>query len=1459
LNPELKKRFSFLTPLSNLIDYLSKVSLLIFRILFFRGQSNFGPISFLRLSPVGVNPQEVPSSNTFESVHPDSVHSNTQNHTQNANTLSGQSSLDKNTEEHPTFHSSFKRWIKIVAWIVILTFGPEQISWAVNYNPGVLWKSQAARYVDPSAPKAQQVSAQIAGNVENILRQIAYKENPQISLNLPNNAFSDPELNDRSILIKSNIFFTNNKIEKIYTWLREPGVHPLNCGVYALRDLLGSHDIDVPAEELSVITLLVDILNHIIEPGEPKLKTSLYAIHRVAAAYGLDLKAAKLDPNQILNIPTPFLASLQDEHFVLVVTQDEKNVYYADIGQARFMSKEDFIKQSTGFVLASKLDGAQNVELVSDSMKAFVWGSRWQSRYDEIPGLTDTQFYTQLGVDIVTSVVSGLAKPVQLGQELVKVNLILNAFGRGISSFTQSLNQAAVLHGWWDASTANTIASIVTVAVLVVSASAGGTPEDAAENATKDAAPKSVVGKLANKTIFKDTFLGRLAKNTIIIGGGYGVEYGIVQALESSGLFDGMDPSVKDSIIGVLSSVGSTVVMAAVISCMGDKTKQAWGFDKTVDGKKVGMGFGDIMKMHWKRDIAPKLVGEAVGIAFHYAYEGLSGDPNSRDGQSFKALGKAIGSSATRWFMGNRGFKKKNGNLQVTLKGTHKVWNEAYDAAKAQGLSDEVAKVKAGEAVAAVLQDGSPLRDVAADTWNKTFMKALESGATLDQAMMLANTAEVVVLAKGVEGAYAKLMNTSSFIVVNGQKIYGNVDNKGNFIDSTGKVYAASQQKFFNIEGAGIPLDVLSLASGGSETVPPAKGIFVIGENGQALKVQSQINKVDGFFASIQIGKTTIALDAQSMNAEEFDGQGNLAQDSNFEYVHNSGLGGFLKEMGAVVLGGVLDYGISKLLTHIEKNNKQMTPLEFNAVSFLVTATVTGAIAGIQDACGFGRKGNALVYKKDADGNTVETLTEFEVNGEKYYIGADKEIEKAEDRYTYEVAKLQDHAGTAEIMLTGFWSQVKDFTLNRYAAVGLNPFAEQFYSTDVPREKLGPENYRYYSGATKLQQMWDFKDYLVSRTGLTRKFSEDAAETWKQMKEENAARIDPKSEDELRKDYRKNMFLMMRNSTGELAYLTRTFDSAVADNINATLGYALPEPVTNLFNIEKRGVFRIASYGRQRDDQDKPAEKDDENKDIIKKNIAFLYKKDVATGDLSLQLAGYRFFYRDIRGKSDSTGGATEFNVDLGDLSEGDLRNLTGTLPTVRLDIPYKNEDGFATAILIDQVAIALVAEDADYSSLSDQEKEKRIESKKQDASIQPLNLVKTERDGKPIYELSGGSAKVQALAMTILNKTNNNEVKVLDTGSGDRPTTQFALADANDSLDLVGMGDVKLTPTSDGGLQATLPTSKFAKALFKKNPDDVDWNFLRPAMLSQGIKGEQGIFDEAQLDFYDKSQVNVR
>ncbi|MCB9747065.1 MAG: hypothetical protein H6755_01490, partial [Candidatus Omnitrophica bacterium] len=320
----------------------------------------------------------------------------------------------------PEFRSRFGTWFRTIALAVVLIFVPEQFSWAFNYNPLVLWgnesgitETQLTQQTNGSE-KGQvlsdaQISARIAGSVQKLLKQVAYKDKSQINLQLPNRNSFNEQVGVKNLLINSDVVFTEQKINDVTKWLSDPDIHPLNCGVWALKDVLDSAGVNASLDELSVSTLLIDLMSDIVQPGEAKLKTSLFAINKVTDAYGLNFRPAKIDPKEVPKLQTPFIANFDAEHFVTVTSVKSGQVYYNDIGQPQTASLEEFIPQLSGYVLASDLESKKDqiaFESVPEEMTAYVWGNKWVDRSDDLPGLTTAgEIALAVGMELVQLII----------------------------------------------------------------------------------------------------------------------------------------------------------------------------------------------------------------------------------------------------------------------------------------------------------------------------------------------------------------------------------------------------------------------------------------------------------------------------------------------------------------------------------------------------------------------------------------------------------------------------------------------------------------------------------------------------------------------------------------------------------------------------------------------------------------------------------------------------------------------------------------------------------------------------------------------------------------------------------------------------------------------------------------------------------------------------------------------
>src|SRR3989338_5753939 len=177
-------------------------------------------------------------------------------------------------EKHPVFKSRFKPWIRAVALAVVICFIPEQISSAINYDPVVLWgRDKSIKAITSESSPEEIQSTRIAASIQNLLQQIESKEHQRIQIQLPApqvhpmaNGPADASLENNTnnnLQIDSKILVTPKTIGEVTRWLSKPEIHPINCGVHALKTLLDFYEIKPALEELSVVTLVVDLLSDI--------------------------------------------------------------------------------------------------------------------------------------------------------------------------------------------------------------------------------------------------------------------------------------------------------------------------------------------------------------------------------------------------------------------------------------------------------------------------------------------------------------------------------------------------------------------------------------------------------------------------------------------------------------------------------------------------------------------------------------------------------------------------------------------------------------------------------------------------------------------------------------------------------------------------------------------------------------------------------------------------------------------------------------------------------------------------------------------------------------------------------------------------------------------------------------------------------------------------------------------
>ena len=291
--------------------------------------------------------------------------------------------------EKPQFKSSFKTWMRVVAFIVVAVFLPEQAAQAVEYDWRVLWhKPAASAFVPAYLQNATNIDIPLA--VKNILKDVSGKSVTAIRIS--------PTL---SVELGKPLNISQQRIEEIYNWLKG---RP--CGSKALYDLLNSNGIQAGEQDIAVFALTIDILNDIVKPeGNPEvIKNSIYALSKAAEFFGLKLYPAKVsgllpDSKDL----TPFIAHLNNDHYVLVTNITPDKVYYVNEHKEEFLPKEKFFARFSGYALVSRLSAP--FEAINEAEAKKVMGaSDWGDSYDYDSGSYASSYaysnnYGYTGVD----------------------------------------------------------------------------------------------------------------------------------------------------------------------------------------------------------------------------------------------------------------------------------------------------------------------------------------------------------------------------------------------------------------------------------------------------------------------------------------------------------------------------------------------------------------------------------------------------------------------------------------------------------------------------------------------------------------------------------------------------------------------------------------------------------------------------------------------------------------------------------------------------------------------------------------------------------------------------------------------------------------------------------------------------------------------------------------------------
>ncbi|MFA5350144.1 MAG: cysteine peptidase family C39 domain-containing protein, partial [Candidatus Omnitrophota bacterium] len=569
-------------------------------------------------------------------------------------------------EAKPVFKSSFKAWIRVVAFVVAAVFLPEQVAQAVEYDWRVLWNKPAIGLPSqntfaPSYLKNVQ-TINIPQAVKSILKDIANK--PVTSIKISDNLTID---------LDKPLKMSNQRIDELYNWLiGKP------CGSKALYDLLSYKGVKVEEQDIAVFALTIDILNDVVKPeGNPKvIKNSLYALSKASEFFGLKLSPAKIDSLQD-NLPTPFIAHLNGGHYVLITKVSNEKIYFLDEHQEEFLPLEKFLQDFSGYALIPGLSPQGTVALTDSEAKKVLGARSNKNGYADITSLfeepSNSDLMLGLGITVAACAVSSY-----FGN-----SSFISAFGQG--AFYSQVGQAAINVGVRNLGMSPTTAQIFGTATI--GALSGGTSayaqgattfsevgkgalNGALLGATKASASVFAYDALKDTSFFKNNpYIGRqfanLAGSTI----GYAAFMGTMGALAGTPLDTEykFKTEVTPKQVAVLINENSSddlsnIRMETRYFAFGDKgiaaadvVQENGGFYGWVSPKTFTEG----LKYAWD-DMKGSLVQQGVGLAVEYAAsEGWLGSALQKHPGYSRLLGEPLGGIA--------GAKVTGGDLKKSI------------------------------------------------------------------------------------------------------------------------------------------------------------------------------------------------------------------------------------------------------------------------------------------------------------------------------------------------------------------------------------------------------------------------------------------------------------------------------------------------------------------------------------------------------------------------------------------------------------------------------------------------------------------------------------------------------------------------------------------------------------------------------------------------------------------------
>ena len=149
-------------------------------------------------------------------------------------------------EEKEQFQSSFKTWIRVVALLVVAVFLPEQVAWALEYNPATLW-----RHLNPlSFLQSSATNPTLDPKVFNhaVSQSVTHFLKP-----LVNKTVNQVQIKEGLVIDAKGKSLSKKEIASLAEWLKQPETETVPCSAYVLYNLLKNEGISVRVEELAAL------------------------------------------------------------------------------------------------------------------------------------------------------------------------------------------------------------------------------------------------------------------------------------------------------------------------------------------------------------------------------------------------------------------------------------------------------------------------------------------------------------------------------------------------------------------------------------------------------------------------------------------------------------------------------------------------------------------------------------------------------------------------------------------------------------------------------------------------------------------------------------------------------------------------------------------------------------------------------------------------------------------------------------------------------------------------------------------------------------------------------------------------------------------------------------------------------------------------------------------------------